>query len=337
MGVWEEEFTLRVSHSFRLGRRPGVTAFSSAAMAFDRKTLLSDPKLLAALGAHVRSRVPAADADDVVQSVIADALVAASAPDEEEAMRRWLFGVAKNKIADFYRRTKRERVGDVDDAPASDHESAKDLLRWAQKELPPDSDAKRTFEWMLREGEGEKLEAIATSEKLPAPRVRQRVSRLRRHFRARWAAYAAALAAAGVAILVFYMLRRKPVPEARLVPDQPSATHSVVPTPPPVDQKLELAKRQRTDALAQCDAKSWTRCIELLDEAAANDPTGEADPHVIAARAAAAKALTPPPAPIPTPTFAPTSVAPTAPIPTSSSMAPRPRSTMSTPPSGGSL
>ena len=203
-------------------------------MPVDRKTFLADPALLSSLGAHIRARVPASDADDVLQSVLADALAAEGAPDDGDALRRWLFGVARNKIADFYRRARREQPTDaIDDgpAPSSGNAGANDLLRWAEGELPPGSEAKRTLEWMMREGEGEKLEAIAASEKLPAPRVRKRVSRMREHFRARWAAYVAALAAAGLAVfIVVYILRRKPVPEARIVPEpRPSATAPLVP------------------------------------------------------------------------------------------------------------
>jgi DNA-directed RNA polymerase specialized sigma24 family protein len=281
----------------------------SFVVTFDRKTFLSDPSLLAALGAHVRSRVPAADADDVVQSVIADALASQNAPDDEGAMKRWLFGVARNKIADFYRRTRRELPTDEEDAvaaPSSGREGAGDLLRWAEEELPPGSDAKRTFEWMLREGEGEKLESIAASEKLPAPRVRKRVSRMREHFRARWAAYVAALAAAGLAvILVFYIFRKKPEPEAIIVPEThpsvPSATVSATKTPD------ELAHEERSRALEACDRADWVPCLEGLDRAALVDPAGDRAPRVVAARAAAAKALAPPPPPSSVPTVAPTS------------------------------
>jgi DNA-directed RNA polymerase specialized sigma24 family protein len=217
-------------------RRSHVQASS---VSFDRKAVLSDRALLAALGAFVRSRVPATDADDVVQAALADALGSEGAPTEAEALRRWLFGVARNKIADFHRRHRREQPSDTVDekeAPSSGRSSARDLLRWAEEELPPGSDARRTFEWMLREGDGEKLESIAESEKLPAPRVRKRVSRMREHFRARWAAYAAALAAAGIAaFIVFYMFRKKPVPEARIVPEpRPVPTESMGVPPPPI-------------------------------------------------------------------------------------------------------
>jgi DNA-directed RNA polymerase specialized sigma24 family protein len=285
----------------------------------------------------VRSRVPAADADDVVQSVLTDALVAEGAPDNDaEALRRWLYGVTRNKIADFYRRTRREQPTDdmgALESPTSGRAGGKDLLTWAEKELPPGSEAKRTFEWMLREGDGEKLESIAASEKLPAPRVRKRVSRMREHFRARWAAYMATLAAAGIAIVIaFYLLRRdKPVPEARIVPDSP----------------LELAHKERARALDVCDGASqrpaaeqqraWQECTDGLDRAARGDPAGDTDPRVVRARDDARKALAPPPSPLSTtsavPLLVPTASA-TAPMRTPSippsatpTTVPRPRNT----------
>jgi hypothetical protein len=50
----------------------------------------------------------------------------------------------------------------------------------------------------LRESDGESLDEIARDAELPAPRVRQRVSRLRRHLHSRWLA----LGAAGLALLL---------------------------------------------------------------------------------------------------------------------------------------
>jgi len=311
-----------------------ATIRRGSSLTLDRKTILSDPALLSALGAHVRSRVPAGDAEDVVQSVLADALVAQTAPeDDAEALRRWLFGVARNKIADFYRKTKREQPTDdlaTLESPSSGRASGNDLLRWAEKELPPGSEAKRTFEWMLREGEGEKLESIAESEKLPAPRVRKRVSRLREHFRTRWAAYMAALAAAGLAVLIaFYVLRKKPEPQAHITPDSP----------------LELARKERARALEACDRADWKECVLGLDRAASGDPAGDTAPQVVRAREDARKALAPPPPTVPVPTTSATPPLPTptassvVPVPTSTGTAPstipRPRNTSSTPASSG--
>ena len=291
----------------------------------DRKAFLADPELLRTLGAHVRSRVPPADAEDVLQTVLADALVATTAPDDAEALRKWLFGMARNKVADFYRKRRREEpTPDATEgpAPSSGRAAGRDMLEWAEKELPPGSEAKRTFEWMLREGEGEKLESIAASERLPAPRVRKRVSRMREHFRSRWAAYTAALIA-GITILVaIYVLRRKPEPEAHIVPESP----------------LEMARKERARALEACDHAQWQPCLDGLDRAAAADPAGDRDPRVVQARDAAHKALTPTPSPTPTPTPTPTpSLTPT-PLPTPTlAPTPRPRPTSMTPTHGSSL
>jgi DNA-directed RNA polymerase specialized sigma24 family protein len=293
-------------------------------VSLDRKALLSDPALIAALGSHVRSRVPAADADDVVQAVLADALIADTAPGEAEALRRWLFGVARHKIADFYRKNRREEVSpDVGDVaqPSSGRAVGHDLLEWAEQELPPGSEAKRTFEWMLREGEGEKLESIAASEKLPAPRVRKRVSRMREHFRARWAAYVAGIAAAGLAILIaFYLLRKKEEPIARVVPET-------------VPHEIEMARKERQHALEDCDRSAWKECLDGLDRAAASDPAGDTDARVASARDAAHKALTPVPLPSPSATVVPTA----RPIPTPTVVPTSMRHSMSTPVSSTSM
>src|SRR5690606_6384166 len=74
----------------------------------ERSHLLSDPALRNALLRFVRSRVPASEAEDIVQSVLTDALSAARAPEEPEELRRWVHGIARNKIADYHRRAGRE-------------------------------------------------------------------------------------------------------------------------------------------------------------------------------------------------------------------------------------
>ena len=151
----------------------------------DVRTLLADPSLRSALQAMVRRRVPEAEVDDIVQAAFTEALSSETAPDDPDALRRWIFGVARNKVVDFHRRAK--RTTPAEDAPEPVAEAAphsdRDLLRWAERELPPGKDAPKTLEWMLREGAGEKLEAIAASEKIPAPTVRQRVHRLRQWMR----------------------------------------------------------------------------------------------------------------------------------------------------------
>ena len=103
----------------------------------------------------VRRRVPEAEVEDIVQTALTEAIQSPHAPTEPDALRKWVFGVAKNKVIDFHRRARRESfdVPELSDGPAP-HDEA-DLLRWAERELPPGSDARRTLGWMLREGEGE--------------------------------------------------------------------------------------------------------------------------------------------------------------------------------------
>src|SRR5438093_1060335 len=73
-----------------------------------RATFLADPALASQLARFVRTRVPAIEVDDIVQSTLADALASGSAPENDAELKPWLFGIARNKIADHFRRTRRE-------------------------------------------------------------------------------------------------------------------------------------------------------------------------------------------------------------------------------------
>jgi RNA polymerase sigma factor (sigma-70 family) len=196
---------------------------------------LTDPTFRRALMQMVRRRVPESDAEDIVQSALAEALASRSAPPEADALRRFVWGIARHRVADYYRRARREKLDVPELAGADAPHSEEDMLRWAARELPATKDAQRTLEWMLREGEGEKLEAIAQSEDVPAPRVRQRVSRLRRHLKERWAIELAALAAIGVlvALLVWEVLRRPGAPITHEAPTAPSAEPRIMKRPAP--------------------------------------------------------------------------------------------------------
>lgn len=251
----------------------------------------------------VRKRVPESEVEDIVQSALAEAFESPHAPKEPDALRRWIFGVAKNKVVDFHRRAGREtfELPDVPDAPAPHTEA--DLLRWAKRHLPEGDEARTTLDWMLREGDGEKLESIAESEKLPAPRVRQRVSRLRRHLKTHWAREVALLAALGVvitAIVIWVVRRPSEEPIAPNIHPEPSA------------EPLRVAGELRRSALATCDSATddagWKACLEGLDRAKSLDPAGDKAPAVQSARRSAEEHLaprektkdlnlTPPPAP----------------------------------------
>lgn len=264
----------------------------------NRTEALADPALRAELLRFVARRLNESDAEDVVQATLTEAFASTRAPEAPEELRRWVFGIAKNKLVDVYRRTKREAPPDSgisDDAAVAESAplSARELLHWAEKELPDNEGADSTLEWMLREGDGEKLEHIAEDAKLPPARVRQRVSRLRRHFRARWAAQLAAVAALAVlALAVWAIWRGRKVPTPDDIAEEKHA-------PPSVEQPQEL----RRLALERCDAEDWKKCIDGLDRAKALDPTGDRDERVQRAREAAARANEPklaPPSPVPT-------------------------------------
>lgn len=272
------------------------------------------PDLRAALIAMVRKRVPESEVEDIVQQALAEAIESPHAPEDSESLRRWIFGVAKNKVVDYHRRAGRESfdLPDVEGTPAPHVEA--DLLRWAERNLPDGAENKKTLDWMLREGEGEKLESIAASEKLPPPRVRQRVSRLRRHFKENWQREVAMLAALGVivsAVVIFILRKEGPEP----------ITHEVI------DPRAEPMRRL---ALEKCANDEWKPCLEGLDEARRLDPAGDARPDVQSAREAAAKARDRAPEgqpPVPndeTPAPLPTTPPP---APSSSGSAPIPEST----------
>jgi len=259
---------------------------------------LADPRLRREVEAVVRRRVRGEDAHDVVQSALADVLSAARVPEDEEEFRRFVFAVTRNKVFDHFRRRMREVPQGEDEAlEASASEeplSARDILRWAEQKLP-DAEAEHTLEWMLREGDGEKLEQIARDANLPAPRVRQRVSRLRRFLRERWAAELL-LTGLGIALLApvaaFYY--RHWFPPAEI------AEHDPILLPEPPKSPEEQGRELRREALRHCERAEDKQCLDGLERARAFDPAGDAAAEVVNARRAAAARLTPPPAPIPT-------------------------------------
>ncbi len=255
----------------------------------ERRAALADPRLYDDLRRYVRGRVRAGDADDVVQAALAAALAAERAPSAPEELRRWVFAIARHKIGDAHRQTRaRQRHLEVSDELVADGapHSAGDLLKWALRELPQNDSAEATLESMLREGAGDPLEEIALDNQVPAPRLRQRVSRLRRYYRARWTAQLAAL---GLLTLAAFFIGRwlfrsaggpEPAPIARETP-RPDAS----------------ARALRSKALEDCSAARYEICLRRLDQADRLDPSGAGARDVREARDTAAKALVPKPEP----------------------------------------
>ncbi len=167
----------------------------------------------AALVALAKRKVPPHEAEDLVQQVLTEAIGSAHRPEEPGSARKWIYGILRNKIADYHRAKKPMKAAVVLDElahPSATTEQEQSLLRWAMRELPSGYDAQQTLDWLLREGDGEKLEDIAESDNVPAPQVRQRVSRLRRYFRERWLAQLAAAAVIAVLFGIWLVIRTKP-------------------------------------------------------------------------------------------------------------------------------
>jgi len=239
--------------------------------------LLSDPALREGLLNYARRRLPAAEVEDLVQNALTEALTAPTPPSDPAEFRRWVHGIARHKIADTFRRRDRLPIptADIDHNAAQPIPSIAELGQWVERELPKTETAHATLHWLLREGDGETLDEIARDVNVPAPRVRQRVSRLRRHFHARWMA----LSAAG---LLSLLVAGTLIHRAKS-PDADSAGISRESFGP-----LERARVLRQKGLERCAAGAYEECIAALDEAKGLDPSGEQARAISEARAAAA-------------------------------------------------
>lgn len=248
---------------------------------------LAGPELRRAISDYVKRRVPPGDIEDVVQTVLCDALAAADPPGEAGELKRWVIGIARHKVADFHRRATRERPEDLADIEAQSAPlEARSMVDWAEQQVDSSGEQKKTLEWMAREGEGEKLESIAADEKLPATRIRQRVSRLRRWMRQRWSAELAAVAALVLlGVLLWRWLRTSPSEEL-IVEDAPPPVPTV-----PVPEVAPRADEIRKVAVTYCAQGDWQACLDRLDEAARLDPDGDRAPTIVQLRREATTAL----------------------------------------------
>lgn len=277
--------------------RPGVAArqlrMAMSAVPTPMKARLADPALRRAVEAAVRRRVRGDEADDVVQATYTDVLAARQLPEDDEEFRRFVFGVARNKVFDHFRRQKRtpEELSDDDADGGEQPLSARDILRWAEGELP-DSEARDTLQWMLREGDGEKLEHIARDARVPAPRVRKRVSRLRKFLRERWAAE---LMLAGLAVLLGLLGALYYFASGR---DPNDVVKGEPPRPAPSAPRAPLPRTQPLEPAPSLPAGDTPQLEMSPPPAPSTAPSGAVPP----------RQLTPPPklSPKPTPRLLPT-------------------------------
>ena len=120
-----------------------------------RQLRLCNHDLRRSLVLFARKRLPDGDAEDVVQDTLTDALAATQAPEDPLELRKWVFGIARRRVADHVAGMPRgQAVAQDRDATAlpSGEVDAVDLVRWARSEVEGNPEDLRTLGWIVREG-----------------------------------------------------------------------------------------------------------------------------------------------------------------------------------------
>jgi len=147
---------------------------------------IANPATRTSLHAYVRRRGLGDSADDLVQTVLCDALAVEAVPERNSELPRWLTGIARNKVVDEHRRRSRwKRAEATEDLEAPRSTEARELLRRIAREVVEPED-RRALDWLVREHEGDSLYLIALDQALEPNTLRQRICRLRKSLRARY-------------------------------------------------------------------------------------------------------------------------------------------------------
>jgi DNA-directed RNA polymerase specialized sigma24 family protein len=147
---------------------------------------IARPSTHSALQAYVRRRGLSDSADDVVQTVLCDALAVEAVPDRASELPRFVTGIARNKVVDEQRRRARWRQAELpEDLEGPRASDARELLRRIERDIV-DPDERRALEWVMREHAGDSLYLQALEQALEPSTLRQRICRLRKSLRARY-------------------------------------------------------------------------------------------------------------------------------------------------------
>ena len=163
---------------------------------------VAHPATRSSLRAYVRRRGFLDDADDLVQTVLCDALAVQAVPAEVADLPRFVTGIARRKVADERRRRARWKHADLPELGVSMAPEATDLLSHIDTELT-EPEQRRSLDWLLREHAGDSLLEIAREHALRPETLRQRICRLRRHLRAVYVWPLALLLGLGAAVASF--------------------------------------------------------------------------------------------------------------------------------------
>jgi len=177
---------------------------------------VAQPATRSSLRAYLRRRGFFEDADDLVQTVLCDALAVQAVPAEAADLPRFVTGIASRKVADERRRRARWKHAELPELGVNMVPEAADLLARIDAELS-DPEQRRSLDWLLREHAGDSLLEIAREHALRPETLRQRICRLRRHLRAVHVWPLALLLGLGLATAPFARLRTTPAPSVATV------------------------------------------------------------------------------------------------------------------------
>lgn len=146
------------------------------------------PATRSSLHAYVRRRGLSDSAEDLVQTVLCDALAVEAVPERNSELPRWLTGIARNKVVDEHRRRARWKRAELSEEPEVPRSAeARDLLLRIERDVT-EPEERRALDWLVREHQGDSLYLMALEQALEPSTLRQRICRLRRSLRARYLA-----------------------------------------------------------------------------------------------------------------------------------------------------
>jgi DNA-directed RNA polymerase specialized sigma24 family protein len=149
---------------------------------------LQRPATRRSLDAYIRRRGLSDSADDLVQTVLCDALAAPAVPDRSSELPRFVTGIARNKVVDEHRRRARWKHAELpDDLEAPRAAEARAVLRRIDDEVV-EPEERRALSWLVQEHAGDSLYLMALEQALAPTTLRQRICRLRKSLRARYLA-----------------------------------------------------------------------------------------------------------------------------------------------------
>jgi len=173
-------------------------------------------------------------------------------------------GNGKPPVADLFDRIEQE----------ADHDEIERILAMDDAQLDDE----------LRQG-GLDPAAVRAKGRALGQELAKKAARARRVKLAKAAVVVAGIVAAAVAA---YFATRTSGEHPRLAPPLPAVVHDEGPL---VSKPAPTPAERRERARAACDARDWSRCLDLLDWATEDDPAGDAAPAVQALRERATRGL----------------------------------------------